>query len=125
MHHQIDMARVYKVRDHFKKIRPKYAEFESKTLVDTKIFDSQIPGGMLSNMESQLRAQGAADRTDEVMAMVPICRKDAGYPPLVTPSSADRGYPGRVQRPDGRVQGHDRRVRRHDRRLLRCLTGPA
>ena len=84
---KIDMARVYKVRDHFKKIRPKYAEFESKTLVDTKIFDSQIPGGMLSNMESQLRAQGAADRTDEVMAMVPICRKDAGYPPLVTPSS--------------------------------------
>lgn len=83
----IDMDRVLKVRNHFKKIRPKYAEFESKTLVDTNIFSSQIPGGMLSNMESQLRAQGAEDRIDEVMEMVPVCRKDAGYPPLVTPSS--------------------------------------
>ncbi len=84
---RVDMDRVLKVRDHFKKIRPKYAEFESKTLVDTNIFKSQIPGGMLSNMESQLRAQGAEGRIDEVMRMVPVCRKDAGYPPLVTPSS--------------------------------------
>ena len=83
----VDMPRLLAIRDHFKKIRPKYAEFESKTLVDTKIFSSQIPGGMLSNMESQLRAQGAEDRIDEVMRMVPVCRKDAGYPPLVTPSS--------------------------------------
>lgn len=83
----VDMERVLKVRDHFRAIRPKYAEFESKTLVDTNIFSSQIPGGMLSNMESQLRAQGAEDRIDEVMEMVPVCRKDAGYPPLVTPSS--------------------------------------
>ncbi|GAA2179877.1 hypothetical protein GCM10009785_08320 [Brooklawnia cerclae] len=83
----LDLDRVLKIRDHFKKIRPKYADFESKTLVDTNIFKSQIPGGMLSNMESQLRAQGAEARIDEVMNMVPVCRKDAGYPPLVTPSS--------------------------------------
>lgn len=83
----IDMERVLKVRDYFKQVRPRYAEFESKTLVDTNIFSSQIPGGMLSNMESQLRAQGAEDRIDEVMEMVPVVRKDAGYPPLVTPSS--------------------------------------
>lgn len=83
----IDLERVDKVRAHFKRIRPKYAEFESKTLVDTHIFSSQIPGGMLSNMESQLRAQGAEERIDEVMDMVPQVRKDAGYPPLVTPSS--------------------------------------
>ncbi len=83
----IDMECVERVRRHFKKVRPKYADFESKTLVDTNIFRSQIPGGMLSNMESQLRAQGAEDRIDEVMEMVPVCRKDAGYPPLVTPSS--------------------------------------
>ncbi len=83
----IDNDRMIKIRDHFKKIRPRYAEFESKTLVDTNIFSSQIPGGMLSNMESQLRAQGAEGRIDEVMAEVPIVRKDAGYPPLVTPSS--------------------------------------
>lgn len=83
----LDMDLLIKIRDHFKAVRPKYSEFESKTLVDTNIFLSQIPGGMLSNMESQLRAQGAGDRIDEVMREVPIVRKDAGYPPLVTPSS--------------------------------------
>ena len=50
-------------------------------------FKSQIPGGMISNMESQLRGQSAADRLQEVLAEVPNVRKDAGYPPLVTPSS--------------------------------------
>ncbi|MCS4489440.1 methylmalonyl-CoA carboxytransferase subunit 5S [Corynebacterium sp. ES2794-CONJ1] len=83
----LDMDRLINIRDHFKKIRPKYKEFESKTLVDTNIFLSQIPGGMLSNMESQLNAQGAGDRIDEVMAEVPRVREDAGFPPLVTPSS--------------------------------------
>jgi len=68
-------------------VRPKYKKFESKTLVNTNIFQSLIPGGMLSNMESQLEAQGAGDRMDEVMKEVPRDRKDAGYPPLVTPSS--------------------------------------
>ncbi|AZA12958.1 methylmalonyl-CoA carboxytransferase subunit 5S [Corynebacterium choanae] len=83
----LDMDRLITIRDHFKQVRPKYAEFESSTLVDTNIFLSQIPGGMLSNMESQLKAQGAGDRIDEVMREVPVVRKDAGYPPLVTPSS--------------------------------------
>ncbi|AZA10912.1 methylmalonyl-CoA carboxytransferase subunit 5S [Corynebacterium gerontici] len=83
----LDMDRLINIRDHFKQVRPKYREFESKTLVDTNIFLSQIPGGMLSNMESQLNAQGAGDRIDEVMEEVPRVRKDAGYPPLVTPSS--------------------------------------
>jgi methylmalonyl-CoA carboxyltransferase 5S subunit len=55
--------------------------------VETDIFDSQIPGGMISNMESQLRQQGAADRLREVLEEVPRVRKSAGYPPLVTPSS--------------------------------------
>ncbi len=80
--------RLAKIKEHFAKIRPKYAEFESKfTGVETEIFDSQIPGGMLSNMESQLKQQGAGDRIKEVMAELPVVRKDAGYPPLVTPSS--------------------------------------
>lgn len=83
----LDMDRLLKIRDHFKKVRPKYKKFESKTLVNTNIFQSQIPGGMLSNMESQLEAQGAGDRMDEVMKEVPRVRKDAGYPPLVIPSS--------------------------------------
>jgi methylmalonyl-CoA carboxyltransferase 5S subunit len=55
--------------------------------VETEIFDSQIPGGMISNMESQLKQQGAGDRLREVLAEVPKVRRDAGYPPLVTPSS--------------------------------------
>jgi methylmalonyl-CoA carboxyltransferase 5S subunit len=80
--------RLQKIKDHFAEVRPKYADFESKIVgVETEIFDSQIPGGMISNMESQLKQQGAADRIKEVLAEVPKVRKDAGYPPLVTPSS--------------------------------------
>jgi len=85
---RLDKDRLGKIKDHFAKVRPKYAEFESKFIgVETDIFDSQIPGGMISNMESQLRQQGAGDRIKEVLAEVPKVRKDAGYPPLVTPSS--------------------------------------
>lgn len=83
----LDMERLKRIRDHFAGVRPKYKEFESATLVDTDIFSSQIPGGMLSNMESQLKAQGAGDRIREVMAEVPLVKADAGHPPLVTPSS--------------------------------------
>jgi methylmalonyl-CoA carboxyltransferase 5S subunit len=80
--------RLLEIKDHFAKVRPRYAEFESKIIgVETEIFDSQIPGGMISNMESQLRQQNAAHRVKEVLAEVPNVRKVAGYPPLVTPSS--------------------------------------
>ena len=62
--------------------------FSARTTgVDTEIFKSQIPGGMISNMESQLKGQGAGDRLQEVLAEVPRVRKDSGYPPLVTPTS--------------------------------------
>jgi methylmalonyl-CoA carboxyltransferase 5S subunit len=85
---RLNKNRLLKIKDHFARIRPRYAEFESKIIgVETEIFDSQIPGGMISNMESQLRQQGAGDRVKEVLAEVPRVRKDAGYPPLVTPSS--------------------------------------
>jgi methylmalonyl-CoA carboxyltransferase 5S subunit len=85
---RLDKARLLKIKEHFGKIRPRYAEFESKYIgVETEIFDSQIPGGMISNMESQLKQQGAADRIKDVLTEVPKVRKDAGYPPLVTPSS--------------------------------------
>jgi methylmalonyl-CoA carboxyltransferase 5S subunit len=57
------------------------------TGVETEIFKSQIPGGMISNMESQLRQQGAGDRVREVLEEVPRVREVAGFPPLVTPSS--------------------------------------
>jgi methylmalonyl-CoA carboxyltransferase 5S subunit len=85
---RLDKDRLRKIKEHFANVRPRYAEFESKfTGVETEIFDSQIPGGMISNMESQLKQQGAATRMKEVLAEVPNVRRDAGYPPLVTPSS--------------------------------------
>jgi methylmalonyl-CoA carboxyltransferase 5S subunit len=85
---RLDKDRLRKIKDHFATVRPRYAEFESKFLgVETDIFDSQIPGGMISNMESQLKQQGADGRIREVLEEVPRVRRDAGYPPLVTPSS--------------------------------------
>lgn len=84
----LDMDKLVTIRDHFAGIRPRYRQFESAiTGVDTEIFKSQIPGGMISNMESQLKQQGAGDRLREVMLEVPRVREDAGFPPLVTPSS--------------------------------------
>jgi methylmalonyl-CoA carboxyltransferase 5S subunit len=85
---RLNKERLRKIKEHFAKVRPRYAEFESKFVgVETEIFESQIPGGMISNMESQLRQQGAGGRVQEVLAEVPHVRQDAGYPPLVTPSS--------------------------------------
>src|SRR5262249_35153389 len=85
---RLKMDRLLKIKDHFAKVRPRYAEFESKIIgVETEIFDSQIPGGMISNMESQLKQQNAAHRIKEVLAEGPKVRRDAGSPPLVTPSS--------------------------------------
>jgi methylmalonyl-CoA carboxyltransferase 5S subunit len=85
---RLDLARILKVKDHFNKVRPRYSEFLSNIIsVETEIFDSQIPGGMISNMESQLKGQNAGDKLKEVLAEVPNVRKDSGYAPLVTPSS--------------------------------------
>jgi methylmalonyl-CoA carboxyltransferase 5S subunit len=85
---RLDKQRLARIKEHFAKIRPRYAEFESTfTGVDTEIFDSQIPGGMISNMASQLKQQGAGQRIKEVLDEVPNVRQAAGYPPLVTPSS--------------------------------------
>jgi len=73
---------------YFNEIRNHYATFESGLKgVDVRVLQFQIPGGMLSNLVSQLREQGAADRYEEVLAEVPRVRQEMGYPPLVTPSS--------------------------------------
>jgi len=69
-------------------VREKYKEFDVKmSSIDAKILDAQIPGGMLSNLMSQLKAQKAENKIQEVLKEVPIVRKDLGYPPLVTPTS--------------------------------------
>jgi oxaloacetate decarboxylase alpha subunit len=76
------------IADYVRRIRPKYAEFEASfTGSDPRIFISQIPGGMLSNLESQLKQMGAADKMDTVLEEVPRVRKEMGYIPLVTPTS--------------------------------------
>ncbi|MEO8370393.1 MAG: methylmalonyl-CoA carboxytransferase subunit 5S [Candidatus Solibacter sp.] len=85
---KLDKSRLISLKKYFAGIRPRYQEFLSNiTGVETEIFDSQIPGGMLSNMESQLKQQGAGDRMEEVLLEVPKVRAEAGFPPLVTPSS--------------------------------------
>lgn len=85
---RLDRERLGRIRDHFAHIRPKYHAFLSNIVgVDTDIFQSQIPGGMISNMESQLKQQGAAHKMKEVLEEVPRVRAVAGFPPLVTPSS--------------------------------------
>jgi len=69
-------------------IRKRYSAFEAGVAaVDVNVLQFQVPGGMLSNLLSQLRQQGAADRYYEVLEEIPRVRKDMGYPPLVTPSS--------------------------------------
>ena len=83
----LDKVRLGRIKSHFAGIKPRYTQFMSSFNVETDIFESQIPGGMISNMESQLKAQGADEQLREVLEEVPRVRKDAGYPPLVTPSS--------------------------------------
>jgi len=77
------------IAEYFYGVRDKYAEFESRVNNQIKpdILDSQIPGGMLSNLVAQLRQQNAEDKLDAVLMEMPNVRKDLGYPPLVTPTS--------------------------------------
>lgn len=84
----LDINLLHEIADYFKEVKKKYAEFESDfRSVDIKILDSQIPGGMISNMENQLREQNALNKLNDVLLEVPKVRKDMGYPPLVTPTS--------------------------------------
>ncbi len=84
----LDMAKLAEVAAYFRGVREKYAKFEGSLKgVDARILLAQVPGGMLTNMESQLKEQGAADRLDEVLTEIPKVRKELGYIPLVTPTS--------------------------------------
>ncbi|SJM89613.1 sodium-extruding oxaloacetate decarboxylase subunit alpha [Crenothrix polyspora] len=84
----LDLVKLEEIAHYFRDIRKKYAEFEGSLKgVDGRILVSQVPGGMLTNMESQLREQGASDKFDEVMQEIPRVREDLGFIPLVTPTS--------------------------------------
>ena len=84
----LDLDLLEEINDYFSEVKKNYAEFESDFKgVDINILKSQIPGGMISNMENQLREQNSLDKLEEVLKEVPRVRKDMGYPPLVTPTS--------------------------------------
>ena len=84
----LDLDALEEVSIFFKDIREKYSEFEGNLKgVDSTMLVKQVPGGMLSNLESQLRANKQEDKIEMVIDEIPKVRKDFGYPPLVTPAS--------------------------------------
>ena len=84
----LDTRALLELAAYFREIREHYSSLESKFLgADTRILVSQVPGGMLSNLESQLKQQGAGGKMDAVLEELPKVHKDAGYVPLVTPTS--------------------------------------
>jgi len=84
----LDINLLLEIAAYFREVRKNYKQFESSFLgADTRLLVSQIPGGMLSNLESQLKEQRAADKMDVVLKEIASVQKDAGYPPLVTPTS--------------------------------------
>ncbi|MDR1398549.1 MAG: sodium-extruding oxaloacetate decarboxylase subunit alpha [Treponema sp.] len=84
----LDIIALLEIAAYFRDVRKKYAKFESSFLgADTRILASQVPGGMLSNLENQLKEQGASDKIDAVLKEIQVVQKDCGYIPLVTPTS--------------------------------------
>jgi oxaloacetate decarboxylase alpha subunit len=84
----LNMELLEEVAAYFRDVRKKYAQFEGSLRgVDSRILVAQVPGGMLTNMENQLREQNALDRMDEVLKEIPRVREDLGFIPLVTPTS--------------------------------------
>ena len=84
----LDLEKLTPIAEHFQKVRKKYKNFEGSLRgVDARILSSQVPGGMLTNLENQLKAQDSIDRFDEVISEIPKVREDLGFIPLVTPTS--------------------------------------
>ena len=84
----LNLELLEEVAAYFREVRKKYAQFEGSLKgIDSRILVAQVPGGMLTNMEGQLKEQGAGDKFDEVLAEIPRVREDLGFIPLVTPTS--------------------------------------
>ncbi|WP_020210346.1 sodium-extruding oxaloacetate decarboxylase subunit alpha [Gilvimarinus chinensis] len=84
----LDIHLLEDIAGYFREVRKKYAKFEGALKgVDSRILVAQVPGGMLTNMENQLREQNATDKLDDVLAEIPKVREDLGFIPLVTPTS--------------------------------------
>tara|TARA_R110000796_G_scaffold12887_28_gene42186 strand:- start:8258 stop:10036 length:1779 start_codon:yes stop_codon:yes gene_type:complete len=83
-----DMVLLEEIAAYFREVRKKYVRFEGALKgIDSRILRAQVPGGMLTNMENQLKEQGAADKMDAVLEEIPRVRADLGFLPLVTPTS--------------------------------------
>ena len=84
----LDLELLEDIAGYFREVRKKYASFEGSLRgIDSRILVAQVPGGMLTNMESQLKEQGAGDKLDDVLSEIPRVREDLGFIPLVTPTS--------------------------------------
>jgi oxaloacetate decarboxylase alpha subunit len=84
----LDITLLEEISVYFREVRKKYAPWEGSLRgVDSRILIAQVPGGMLTNLESQLKEQGAEDKFDAVLDEIPRVREDLGYIPLVTPTS--------------------------------------
>ncbi|MCL4110025.1 UNVERIFIED_CONTAM: hypothetical protein GTU68_038242 [Idotea baltica] len=84
----LDLVLIEEISAYFREVRKKYAKWEGALQgIDSRILLAQVPGGMLTNMEGQLKEQGAGDKLDDVLLEIPRVRKDLGYIPLVTPTS--------------------------------------
>ncbi|MBX0248509.1 biotin/lipoyl-binding protein, partial [Salmonella enterica subsp. enterica serovar Typhi] len=84
----LDILKLENIAAYFREVRKKYHAFEGQLKgYDSRILVAQVPGGMLTNLESQLKQQNAADRLDQVLAEIPRVREDLGFIPLVTPTS--------------------------------------
>lgn len=84
----ISLPELEEIASYFREVRKKYSQFEGSLKgIDARILLAQVPGGMLTNMESQLKEQGAEDKFEEVLKEIPRVREDLGFIPLVTPTS--------------------------------------
>ncbi|HSH57571.1 MAG TPA: sodium-extruding oxaloacetate decarboxylase subunit alpha, partial [Halomonas sp.] len=84
----LDLELLEEIAAYFREVRKKYAAFEGSLKgIDSRILIAQVPGGMLTNMEGQLKEQGAGDKLDDVLHEIPRVREDLGFIPLVTPTS--------------------------------------
>ncbi|MFH1638808.1 MAG: pyruvate carboxylase subunit B [Chloroflexota bacterium] len=86
----LDLNQLLRLGEYFESIAPKYQKYLNNTkmaMIDAGVLIHQIPGGMISNLVSQMKGMGVLDRLDDVYAEIPRVRKELGYPPLVTPTS--------------------------------------
>jgi len=84
----LDLEKIQEIGLYFHEVRKKYHQFESEFAgLDTRVQVNQVPGGMISNLYSQLREQGALHHMNDVLTEIPKVRQDLGFPPLVTPTS--------------------------------------